>query len=314
MTKAQFINGVTRTFYKVGFKVRKHSPEILVAAGVVGVVASGVMACKATLKVDQVTEQTKKDVTRIHEATEKGVTAAGEKYSVEDSKKDLTIVYAQTGLKFAKLYGPSVVLGAASIACILTSHKILRTRNVALAAAYTAVDQGFKDYRKRVVERFGEELDRELKYNIKAKEVEETVVDENGEEKVVKKTVNVVDSEIPGYSPYAKFYDDGCEGWTKDPELNLMFLIRQQNYANEKLQKKGYLFLNEVYEMLGIQKTQAGQIVGWTYDKNCPQGDNYVDFGIYDTHKEGSRDFVNGIERTILLDFNVDGDITYLFA
>lgn len=312
MTKAQFVNSVTRAFYKVGFQIKKHSPEILVGAGVVGVVASGVLACRATLKVNEVTEHTKNNIEKIHTATEKGVTEAGKEYTAEDSKKDLAIVYAQTGLEFVKLYGPSVALGAASIACILTSHKILRTRNIALAAAYTAVDRGFKDYRKRVVDRFGAELDKELKYNIKAKEVEETVVDENGKETTVNKTLQVVDHDL--YSEYAKFYDDGCEGWTKDPELNLIFLKRQQNYANEKLQRQGYLFLNDVYEMLGIPKTQAGQIVGWTYDEKYPQGDNYVDFGIYDLYKEGSRDFVNGYERTILLDFNVDGDITKVFA
>ena len=170
-----------------------------------------------------------------------------------------------------------------------------------------ALRKGFKDYRSRVVERFGKELDKELKYNIKAKEIETTVVDENGEEKVVKETVNVADPNR--YSEFARFFDDGCTGWSKDPEFNLMFLRRQQDYANEKLRKRGYLFLNEVYAMLGMDATKAGQIVGWIYDEKHPIGDNYVDFNIYNGDSERARAFVNGKERSILLDFNVDGNI-----
>jgi hypothetical protein len=311
MNKTEIINNVSRTFHKVGFTLKKHSPEILVAAGVVGTVASAVLACKATLKVNEVTTESKKNIEKIHVATEKGHTEAGEEYTKEDSKKDLAIVYAQTGMKFVKLYGPAIVLGAASLGCILTSHNIIRKRNVALAAAYTAVDKSFKEYRGRVIERFGKELDRELKYNIKAKEIEEKVIDENGKEKTVKKTIEVAN--LDDYSPYAKFFDCGCAGWEKDPEHNMFFLKQQQNYANDLLRTRGHLFLNEVYDMLGIHRTQAGQIVGWVYDEKNPVGDNYVDFGIHKYHRE-NRDFVNGFEPTILLDFNVDGNVLKLMS
>ena len=169
------------------------------------------------------------------------------------------------------------------------------------------ISKGFKEYRGRVVERFGEELDKELKYNIKAKKVEETVVDKNGKEKTVEKTVNVADPNL--YSEYARFFDDGCNGWTKDSEYNLFFLKQQQAWANDILKERGHLFLNEVYDMLGIPRTKAGQVVGWIYDEKNPVGDNFVDFGIYDYNRPKCRDFVNGYERTILLDFNVDGNI-----
>ena len=150
-------------------------------------------------------------------------------------------------------------------------------------------------------------LFRSLRYNIKAQEFEKTEVDKKGNEKVVKETVNVADPNL--YSDYARFFDDGCNGWSKDPEQNLTFLKCQQAYANEKLKAKGYLFLNDVYKMLGIPATKAGQIVGWIYDEKNPIGDNFVDFGLYDMNKPVVRDFVNGYERTILLDFNVDGNI-----
>ena len=316
MKKPEIMNNITRTLNKAAFKFKKHSPEILVVAGVVGVIGSTVMACKATTKINDILDDTKDQLDKIHEAGERlenGETLRlkdGEEYTVEQNKKDLTIVYAQTALKFAKLYAPSVIIGGLSITAILTGHNITRKRNIALAAAYTAVDKSFKEYRGRVVERFGEALDKELKYGIKSKEVDEVVTNEDGTESVVKKTVDVVDATNPmNVSEYARFFDDGCAGWTKDREYNLMFLRDQQRYANDLLKSKGHLFLNEVYDLLGIPRTKAGQIVGWIYDEKHPNGDNFVDFGIYDTNKTANRDFVNGYERTILLDFNVDGNI-----
>lgn len=307
LNKTEIVNNVTRTFHKAAFKLKKHSPEILVVAGVVGVVGSAVMACKATLKVNEINDEAKENIDKIHEAGEKGVTQAGEVYTEEDVKKELAIVYVQTAYKYAKLYAPAVIVGGLSVTAILAGHNITRKRNVALAAGYTAIDKAFKDYRGRVVERFGEALDKELRYNIKTKEVEEIVQNEDGSEAVVKHQIDVADPTL--YSDYARFFDDGCTGWTKDPEFNLMFLRDQQRYANDLLKSRGHLFLNEVFDMLGIPRSPMGQVVGWIYDEKNPIGDNFVDFGIYDTHKPKSRDFVNGYERTILLDFNVDGDI-----
>ena len=308
MKKTELMAGMARKMHKLGFKVKQRSPEILVIGGAIGVVASAVMACKATLKVNEVLDEAKTQIDTVHEVANDP--NMSEKYTEEDKKKDLSIVYVQTGVKLVKLYGPSVVLGVASLACILTSHKILRKRNMALAAAYATVDRSFKEYRGRVVERFGEELDRELKYNIKAKQVEEKVINEDGTETVATKTVNAVDP--TQYSEYARFFDDGCIGWEKNPEYNLMFVRQVQNWANERLKSRGYLFLNEVYEMFGFPMTEAGQVVGWVYDKEI--GDGFVDFGVYDLYNEKARDFVNGRERVILLDFNVDGNVAKLLA
>jgi len=306
MKKTELMTTVSSSFNKMGFQIKKHSPEILVVAGVVGVVASAVMACKATIKVSEILENSKEAINSIHDCAANESLA--EEYTPEDAKKDLAIVYVQTGIKLAKLYAPAVALGVLSLGSILASNNILRKRNVALAAAYATVDKGFKEYRNRVVERFGEEVDRELRHNIKAKKIEKIVIGEDGKEKKVKETIQVAENPNT-YSDYARFFDDGCTGWEKDSEYNLMFLRAQQQYANDKLRANGHLFLNEVYDMLGIPRTKAGQVVGWVYDAKNPIGDNYVDFGIYDIHRETVRNFVNGYERTILLDFNVDGNI-----
>lgn len=319
MTKVELFNGVSRAAHKVGFAFKKHSPEILLVTGLIGGVASAVLACKATTKVSAILEDTKNDIDGIHRVLEdpelgkKYEEEYGEEYTEEASKKDLAIIYAQTGLEFVKLYGPSVILGAASIACILASNNIMRKRNAGLAAAYAAVDIGFKDYRKRVVERFGKELDRELRYNIKAREVEEIVANEDGSETVVKRTIETVDPNLR-YNEYTRCFDETCTNWTKSAEDNMFFLLQVQNYANEKLKARGHLYLNEVLDMLGMDRTRAGQFVGWVYDPKNPDSDGFVDFGIFDLDDPTKRHFVNKLERSIWLDFNVDGNILDLMV
>ncbi len=306
--KDKIMNKTGNLFSRTGLKIKKHSPEILMVAGIAGTVASTIMACKATTKVNDILEPVKSTIDIVHEGMEKGE-IRGVEYSKEDGKKDLTIIYIQTGVKLVRLYAPAITLGALSITSIVAGHNILKKRNIAIAAAYAAVDKGFKDYRKRVVERFGDELDRELRYNIKKEEIETEVTDENGNKTVKKETVSTIDSNpLAEYSDYARFFDETSDQYHKDAEYNLMYIRRQQDWANEKLKSQGYLFLNDVYEALGIQKTKAGHVVGWIYDPKDEKRDNYVDFGIY-SYSEDKRRFVNGYEKAILLDFNVDGII-----
>jgi hypothetical protein len=299
--KEKFVN----VYNGVKGKVEKHSPEILMGVGVVGIVTGTVMACRATMKLNDILEEAQETRDKIKEVESNP--DYEDKYTEEDAKKDLTINYVQTGVKVAKLYAPAVAVGVAGVGCVLASHDIMKKRNVALSAAYLTVDKSFKEYKQRVVDRFGEEVEKEIRYGIKAEEIVETVTDEEGNETTVTETVKTMNPTL--YSDYARFFDEASPCWQNDPEYNLMFLRAQQQYANDLLRAKGRLFLNDVYEMLGIEKTKAGQIVGWVYDRENPNGDNFVDFGIYDMSKERVRAFVNGYETNILLDFNVDGNI-----
>ena len=309
-----FLEKVNKTVKTAGINLKKHSPTILVVVGVAGVVTSTVLACRATTKIDGILSKTKDTVDMIKRTQEDEELRQSGEYTEEDAKKDLTITYTKTAISLVKLYAPSVILGTLSLGSIIASHHILNKRNVALTSAYLLVDKSFKDYRGRVKERFGERVDYELRHNVKAEEIKVVTADENGKQTVETKTVDTVNSNQDQYSSYAKFFDEYSPYWDKDPEYNLMFLKQQQSYANDKLKANGYLFLNEVYEMLGIPKTKAGQVVGWVYDKNCEDStaDGFVDFGITDVYKKGVREFVNGYERSILLDFNVDGPILEL--
>ena len=286
---------------KIGFGLKKRSPEILVAVGVVGTVVSAVMACKATTKIDTILDETKEQLDKIHEYA--GNPDVAEKYNAEDAKKNTAIVYAQAGVKLAKLYAPAVGLGILSISSILASNNILRKRNMAVSAALAAATQDFKDYRNRVIERFGKEVDHQLRYNIKATEIEETVTDEKGKEKKVKKNIEVAD---PNASGYVKYFTRSNPYWEEDSSYVEMFLRSQQNYANDKLKATGHLTLNDVYDMLGFHDSKAGMVVGWIYDLDHPNGDNYVEF---DVKKVNLPNEQGGYEEAYAIDFNVDGNI-----
>lgn len=298
--KTEIMKSVNGVASKTVMKLKKHSPEILVVAGIAGTVVSAVLACKATTKVAEILDETKGTLDTIHEGMETGA-INGQEYTTEDGKKDTVVVYAQTGMKLAKLYAPAIILGTLSITSILASNNILRKRNVALGAAYAAIDKSFKEYRGRVIERFGEQVDTELKYGIKAKKFEEIEVDpETGKDKKVKKTVMVADPNLQ--SDYAVYFDSKSRNYETNPDYNRMFLKAQQAFANDKLQTRGHLFLNEVLDDLDLPRTPAGQIVGWT--KDGPDG--YVNFRIVEVERETED---GRHEPALLLDFNVEGNI-----
>jgi hypothetical protein len=280
----------------------EHAPKILFVGGVVGMVGSTVLACRATLKLDEVLDQIEGDKAKAEQAKElvdSGALESEQTYTNEEYTKDLRIITIRGVGRIARLYTPAVLLGGASIFALTKSHNLLQERNVALTAAYVAVDTAFQNYRERVIDRFGQEVDDELRYDSEEIDV---VDDETGEI-----TSKVVATDAPG-SAYARFYDeDSSRNWSPDPDMNMLFLRNVQNYCNDQLRAKGHIFLNEVYAQLGLSHTPAGALVGWRWNKDS--GDDEVDFGIWDNSREGVKDFFNGREGAVLLDFNVDGPI-----
>jgi Family of unknown function (DUF6353) len=282
---------VTRTVARNALLVQKASPELLFAAGVVGMVGSTVLACRATLKVDKILSESKDKMNLAS-------TLQHDDYSETDRMRDRTLIRYQTAVEIGKQYAPAIGVGLLSIAALTKSNAILTQRATALAAAYAALDKGFREYRERVIKKYGEEADQEFRYGIETKEIEDP---ETG-----KKSLQVT---VPGDpSIYARFFDETCSSWNRDPEVNLFFLKSQQNYANDLLKSNGHIFLNEVYDLIGLERSKAGQVVGWLWTSNGST-DNFVDFGIFNAQSERARHFVNGHEGAILLDFNVDGVI-----
>lgn len=299
--KNKFFNSISMAFGKMGLGLKAHSPEILVVTGVVGLVGAAVAACKATTKVGKILEDRSRQLDDVAHVR----STQPNEYSDKDARRDELIINVKSFGSLARIYAPAFTIGAASIVMIFAGQNILKKRSAALAAAYAAVENGFKEYRARVAERFGGDVEKELAYAIKAKQLTEKVVDDKGKEKEVKKTVNVAEKGLGG-NPYAMIFDENCELWTQDSNYNLMTLRAEQQYANDYLRTRGYVFLNDIFERIGCPKTKMGQVVGWIYDPNNDDGDNFVDFGIQEINVDG--------KEQIVLEFNPQGNILDIFG
>lgn len=288
-------NFVTSKAGRQILQAQKHSPTIMFAAGVVGVVTTVVLSSRATLKLEGALDEAQSMLYKAEKLHESG----HEDYSDNDYRSDVALIYVRAATKIVKLYGPSFIVGALSIASLTGSHVVLTRRNAGLVAAYAALEKGFNDYRQRVLEEVGPEKELEFRHGVQEREVLVETNDEGPQVKTMKtaKTPSI----------YARFFDETATNWKREPMYNQVFLRAQQNYFNDLLQSRGHVFLNEVYDALGLERSRAGAVVGWVVSKD--QGDNFVDFGIFDGDRQAVRDFVNGNEGSILLDFNVDGVI-----
>lgn len=290
-TIAPFQKVAVQTFHRGWLLTKKFSPQILTGVGVVGVVTSGVLASKATLKLEPIIEDIRLNV---EVANDLKATKTADEYSSTQYKRDITQTYVRGGLEIVKLYGPAFTTMTLSVFCLVSAQGIMQKRNAALVAAYKSVEQTFSEYRKRVIDEYGVEKDAEFRTTIR--ETQET--DEDGNVRTVRRFDGTAASR------YARFFDELNPNWEKKAEYNLMFLKSVQNHMNDKLHVQGHLFLNEVYDRLGYDRTPEGALVGWVMGGD---GDNYVDFNIYDFQSEAKRAFYAGVEPSILLDFNVDG-------
>lgn len=291
-------------------KIQAKSPEILMATGIVTVIGGTVLACKATVHAGDVIDEFNKMRGDVAEAEQLALEHSDSvEYSDDERRKDLVTIYVKTGVGLLKVYGPSIAVLGLGIASILASHGILKQRNVALVAAYDTVKSGFDAYRKRAIDKFGDEVDKQLRYGLEEKNVTEKVVDENGEEHKTKKIERRFDPSL--VSQYARWFspETSHEFWNNNPSINFTSLKAKESYCNQLLQTRGFVFLNEVYTQLGFPMTPEGQQVGWLSDGD---GDNFIDFGLLEARNMAA---VDGMDKdginAYLLDFNVDGPIMY---
>lgn len=272
---------VTQKVFRTGLLLQKHAPSIMFVGGIGGVITSTFLACKATLKLPDALTEMREELSMVINDTD------------EVDNRDVAYVYAKNVAHVARLYAPAVAIGVVSIGALTGSHVTLNRRNAGLTAAYAAVSEAYDKYRDRVKNEIGEDKESAL---YKGQSFSKS--------KDGSKEVTVIQEIDPNEtSPYSRFFDEYSNNWQKNAELNRLFVQCQQNYANDLLMARGHLFLNEVYDMLGVERSSAGQVVGWVIGE---RGDNYVDFGIFTPRNSA---FVNGWERSVLLDFNVDGVI-----
>lgn len=293
--------------------LKAKSPTILVAVGVASGIASTVVAVIQTPKCEQVREQFNASVEKANECLQQGTIEVENRrtkevktinYTNDIFKKDLLSIHIRKYIGYLRVYMPSVALGSLSVASILVSHGIMLRRNTALTAAVGAVSEAFRRYRENVKREYGDEVDYKMRHSLVSERVKVQETDPvTGKQKTVTKTVTKQrDNDIPWRSDYARCFEPGCRNWVRDASVNRVTLQSFQALANQKLRSQGYLYLNEVYDMLGIDQTLAGHTMGWIYTKEeNPYGDNFIDFGF-----DKSIDFMSGVESSVWLDFNVD--------
>jgi hypothetical protein len=280
---------------------KRFSPQILMGVGIAGVITAGVLACKATLRLEEVVTKAEDDIEDVKERRTEN------KFDTEtEYNKELTKVYVNRTFQIVKLYTPALSVGMVGIGCLLGSYGVMNQRNVASIAAYQTLASGFEKYRRNVVEDLGEEKDKEYRYGLVEKDI--PTFDEEGKQTGSK---TVVDVRTDGHSDYFRIFEGTNDNWSKVPGMNQMFLTNQQNWLNDRLNARGYLFLNDVYKSLGYPATPAGQSVGWlseghrNFDPKTMDG--FVDFGLMEIEQQNKRDFQNAFEHSVIIDFNVDG-------
>lgn len=286
---------ITRNITRRLLVLKKDSPHIFFAVGVVGTVASTVLACRATMKLNETLEDVQKDLIDTEESYAERYQADRVPVTIRDEyisqyHRERQVVYLKGSLKVIKLYAPAAVIGVTSIGLLTGAHVQMNRRNAALMAAYTAVQEAYDKYRERVRAQLGEEREAELHHGI-----ETEIIKIDGK----KQEIKIIDGH--GTSPYARVFDNSNRRWQPDAELNRFFISCQQTFANDRLQRMGHVFLNEIYDALGFDRTEEGSVVGWLLNGD---GDNYIDFSTYLSSGEL---FVDDMTAHILLDFNVDG-------
>lgn len=145
MKKEEMMLKATQMLAKGKFKLKKASPTIMIVGAAIGGVTAAVLACKATLKAEEIIAEHNAQVETIH-TTKAQVDSGemqlkdGETYTADDMKKDITATYVHTAVWLAKVYAPAVTLGGISLACMFGSHHIMSKRNASLTAAYIAIE------------------------------------------------------------------------------------------------------------------------------------------------------------------------------
>ena len=308
MKKTELVTKAGQILVKTKLGIKKHSPEILIVTGIGTGIVAAIIACKQTIKANDIIAVARENLQHIENAKELAANNEVE-YTEEDKQADRETIGKQITIGMVKTYALPVGLGILSITCILAGHHILKKRNVALAAAYSALSTDFMNYRKRVVNKYGKDVDFMLKNGLEKQIVANQVIDpETGEVKETKE--EVLTYEGGKLSQYARIFDEvGSTQWTPSADHNRAFLLMEQNYFNERIRTRGYIFLNEVYERLGFRPTKAGSVVGWVYQNADYEG---IDFGIFTAHTQKAAEFLEGTEPSIILDFNVQGDILSL--
>lgn len=291
-----FSDKLTFAAGRASLVLKKHAPDILFGAGIVGMAGSIYLAVQAgkghdavALENELTMEETKKHV--LH------MSSTGD-YSETQAKQDLGRAWIDTAVNWAKLYGPAIGAFGLSAASLTMGHLQNKQRTASAVAAYTLLSKGFKDYRGRVIEKLGVEADEDFRFGKPDKVAYEEIDEVTGRTKKIKMRKH---TEAGGY---AVTFDEYNINWRNEAHLNQYYLKAVQSQLNDRLRTWGHLFLNEVYDALSIDRIPEGQMVGWVYDDTV--GETFVDLGLFAPMNQA---FMDGLDPSCIIDPNVQGPI-----
>ena len=278
--------------YSLGFSLKNRTPEIYLVAGIGAGIASAIWLAKAHKKSEETFDDVAQEIYEVNELYSGGTRP-------RDKAQMLLPLYTEVAVRAIKLYAPPVLLGVSGVALVMASHGVLKGREKALLGGLAMFQQGFSEYRKRVVGEYGVEAEERLYYGLEPRKVVTLEKTDNGKSKKRKTVQNHIPDE-PAPIMYQRVFAEGRHGWSVDPSLTEFFIQTQENHLNEKLRWRETVLLNDAYEMLGFSPTPYGCLVGWS--TKAP-GDDRIDFGLgLDVNQRMP-------ENRFMLDFNVNGEV-----
>lgn len=287
---------LTRAIGAAKLALKANAPTLMVAGGVVSMGAGTVIACKQTLKIEEVLANHVPSLEKVEQGEKLELSSYGKKEAQQDRIK----IYTRAGLELGKVYAIPVVLWTGGAALVFGGHRMMVKRNATLALAFTGLKSAFDKYRQNVVETFGSDADQAMYGGHVTREVVDPVT---GEKSIVQER----DWDSSAGDPYNRIFEQGAtSAWEPDLSVNRMFVANQQRFAQQLLNRRGYLWLSEVYSALGFPENDISRVVGWKVTK-LPDGSKdipFVDFGLDKPHHD---DWKFSKENAIYLDFNCQG-------
>lgn len=211
---------------------KRNSSTILTCIGAVGVVATTITAVKATPKALLLLEKAENEKGDKLTAAEK-VKAAG------------------------PVYIPTIVIGASTLACIFGANILNKRGQASLMSAYALVDSGYKDFRKKVDELYGEETGTEVRAEIAKDKYAEQDLKQPQDE-------------------YRLYYDYYSEQYFEARPFDVQ---RAEYEVNRSLIMDDSVTLNEWYKHLGLKPLDHGDNFGWTtYANMDAYWQTWIDF------------------------------------
>lgn len=284
-----FIDTMKLGFKTIGNDIRVNSPELLIGAGVVAIIAGTVVGCKNTLKIKKVLEEHNEVIDDIKEYRGKGT------YTEEEADRDLVVQYANTTSELIKAYAPVVALETIGIGCILYSHKIMKDRYFGALSTINGMQLAYSAYRDRVRKEVGDQKEYDLFHNIKRELIEEEYVDEDGKTKTRTKEVVVDRGSEFGHNSYP--FDGECWGY-KDMYHNKRNMDWVEHEFNFQLYNRG-----KETGFATFTKKEVTDYFGWSKDDPYPT-EQLTNGWIYDREEDLAgkyEHYEDGVPRIIKL-------------